>query len=489
MRQTRRTDFLPGLEAVAPARGGRLTPDGFRLLAQRGEMLLIALSLGAALLFAGIAQWPLAEGGLWVLAAGGILLLWVKMTSPDPAQVLGGFAPGQRPARHAARLWLILLPLILSSVYAGLGREAVLVAASGLGPAALACVIWRAVLAARVPRLIRNGTLGLRIVIAGGGREARETLCQLAKLRKQGVQVLGLFDDRETARSPLVQEGVAKLGRISDIPAYLEQTPFDLVIVTMPPRAETRISEILSQLWTIPVDIRLAPVQTTLIYRPRTYRWLGGVALLDLFDRPLRAHDAALKRGFDLIMGGLILALLAPVMAVIALLIRADSPGPVFFRQAREGYAGRPFDVWKFRSLHHAMADHGAVVPVTSGDTRVTRIGRMLRKTSLDELPQLFNVIEGSMSLVGPRPHAVGARNREMAFASVVQSYAARHRVKPGITGLAQIRGFRGPVQTPEQIRRRVAFDLDYIDRWSLLFDLRILIQTVPSVLRGENAV
>jgi Undecaprenyl-phosphate glucose phosphotransferase len=414
---------------------------------------------------------------------------WQALTAPQGAQLLGGHDQRGQAARHALRLWLIISPLLLGTVHAGLGHEASLIAAAALLPAAFLSVLWRRMLGAWVPRLIRQGRLGLRVVVAGGGREARETLMQLAKLRRQGVHVLGLFDDREHARSPLVQEGVAKLGRISDMPEFLRRTPFDLVIVTMPPSAETRIGQILSELWALPVDIRLAPVQSTLIYRPRTYRWLGGVALLDLFERPLRGADAALKRSFDLCIGALILMLLAPLLGLIALAIRLDSPGPVFFRQAREGYASRPFRVWKFRTLHHAQSDPGAVVPVTAGDPRVTRLGRILRKTSLDELPQLFNVIEGSMSLVGPRPHAVGARNREMEFAAVVRSYAARHRVKPGITGLAQVQGLRGPVQTPDQIRRRVALDLDYIDRWSLLLDLRILALTLPSVLRGENAV
>lgn len=489
MRQTRRSEFLPGLAAVAPPARLRLRPAQFLAIARKGESVLIATCLLGAWLWTGMQYWPVWQGGLWALAAIGVVAGWYRLTRPQPDQILGGYDQRGQAARHARRLWMIALPLTLGPVHAALGLDAVIIAATGLVPAALLSVLWRAALSSQVPRLIRQGRLGLRVVVAGGGREARETLMQLATLRRQGVQVLGLFDDREAARSPLVQEGVAKLGHIRDMSIFLRRTPFDLVIVTMPPSAEARISQILSELWAMPVDIRLAPVHSTLIYRPRTYHWLGGVALLDLFDRPLRGVDAALKRGFDLCLGAFILMVLSPLLGLIALAIRLDSPGPVFFRQAREGYASRPFRVWKFRSLHHAQSDPGAVVPVTEGDTRVTRLGRILRKTSLDELPQLFNVIEGSMSLVGPRPHAVDARNREMEFAAVVRSYAARHRVKPGITGLAQVQGLRGPVQTPEQIRRRVALDLDYIDRWSLLLDLRILALTLPSVLRGENAV
>ncbi len=489
MRQTRRSDFLPGLAAVAPPTRLRLGPALFLQIARRGEVALILTCLIGAWLWAGILHWPLWQGGIWALAALAGLRLWHRVTRPDPVQLLGGYDQRGQAARHAGRLWLILLPLILGPVHAALGAQATALAATGLLPAALLSVLWRHVLSALVPRLIRRGMLSLRVVVAGGGNEARTTLAQLNRLRRQGVQVLGLFDDREPARSPPVQEGVAKLGRIADMPAYLQHTPFDLAIVTMPPSAEARIADILAQLWAMPVDIRLAPVRSTLIYRPQTYRWLGEVALLDLFERPLRARDAALKRSFDLCLAALILMLIAPALGLIALAIRLDSPGPVFFRQARDGYASRPFKVWKFRTLHHDRSDHGAVVPVTAGDARVTRVGRFLRRSSLDELPQLFNVIEGSMSLVGPRPHAVGARNRDMEFSAVVRSYAARHRVKPGITGLAQVQGLRGPVQTPEQIRRRVALDLEYIDRWSLWLDLRLLVLTLPSVLQGENAV
>lgn len=489
MRQTRQSDFLPGLDVVAPPARLRLRPPHFLAIARMGETGLIAVCLTGAWLWGGMHHAPVWQGGVWALAAVTVVLGWHRMTRPSPGQILGSYGHRGQAQRHARRIWLTALPLGLGTLYASSGPDAVMLAAIGLVPAAVLSMLWRAALSSQVPGLIQKGRLGLRVIVAGGGEEARTTLTQLTKLRRQGVQVLGFFDDRDAVRSPMVQEGVAKLGRISDMPAYLRATPVDLVIVTMPPRAEARIGQMLSDLWTMPVDIRLAPVHTTLFYRPRTYRWLGEVALLDLFDRPLRGGDAALKRGFDLCLGALLVILLAPLLALIALAIRLDSPGPVFFRQAREGYASRPFLVWKFRSLHHAQRDPGAVVPVTAGDMRVTRLGRMLRRTSLDEVPQLFNVIEGSMSLVGPRPHAVGARNRELVFASVVRSYAARHRVKPGITGLAQVQGLRGPVQTPDQISRRVALDLDYIDRWSLALDLRILAKTLPSVLRGENAV
>ncbi len=479
----------PAIEAYAPRMRLHVTPATFRQLVRGIDTGLVAVSLAGAGIINGLHHLPLLTGGAWFLGAAAVVLLWHALTPSGAGSLAHRSVTGKAHARNGLRLWLIILPLLLGPIYAALGPTATANAATGLLPAAAISILWRAFISSRSQSLIKQGFISQRVVVAGGGREAEDTLVRLSQLRREGVHVLGLFDDRETARSPHVQHGVAKLGRIVDIPALLQRTPFDLIIVTLPPSAEKRISQVLSILWEIPVDIRLAPVHTGLVFRPRTYSWLGDVALLDLFDRPLRARDALLKRSFDLIGAAVLLVLLAPIMALIALALRLDSPGPVFFRQAREGYAARPFRVWKFRSLHVDKADHGAVVPVTAGDSRVTRVGAWLRKTSLDELPQLFNVLEGDMSLVGPRPHVVGARSREMEFANVVRSYSARHRVKPGMTGWAQVNGLRGPVQRPDEIRRRVALDLEYIDRWSIGFDLRILALTLPTVLRGENAV
>ncbi|MGY6550251.1 MAG: exopolysaccharide biosynthesis polyprenyl glycosylphosphotransferase [Roseinatronobacter sp.] len=488
MQQTRMTHIAAGGQPLVPRARLRVTPQGFLALAAWIEsVLILGAFLGTALALDALGS--LEQHLIWACGAGAVAWGW-RMVAPPARQLpLGGYDSSMQAAAHARRIGLVTIIPALGIGHALGGQELAIMVAAPLGLAALLIVLWRQYASRRMRIWIRSGRVGLHVVLAGGGSEARDTLQRLAAMRGQGVRVLGLFDDRELARSPSIQSGVPKMGRIAEMPAYLSQAAFDLVIVTMPPSAEERIGQMLAVLWEMPVDVRLSPVRSTLIYRPQTYQWLGDIALLSLLDRPLRARDVFIKRGFDVSLTSVLLTLLFPLLALIALAIKLDSRGPVFFRQAREGYASRPFLVWKFRTLYHDQADTGAVVPVTAGDRRVTRVGRWLRKTSLDELPQLFNVLEGNMSLVGPRPHAVGARNRDMAFTAVVRSYAARHRVKPGITGLAQVRGMRGPVQRPEDIQRRVALDLDYIDRWSLALDLRILILTLPSVLRGENAV
>ncbi|MGY6695862.1 MAG: undecaprenyl-phosphate glucose phosphotransferase [Roseinatronobacter sp.] len=489
MRQTREAEMSVGTDVTMPQARIRISPATYLRFVLTVETALVAVCVMTAWFMAGMHNLPVLQGGAALIAAASVVFVHRALVRPSKTLLLGGFNRHRDVVRQSMRVWVVLLPLLMGLAFVVLDGESAVWAVLGLASAAGLTTLWRSIAASQVSRLIRRGNVGLRVAIAGGGVEAEETLQRLQRMRSEGVQVLGLFDDRELARSPLVQQGVAKLGRISDLPDFLRKHPLDLVIVTMPQSAEERIAQILSELWELPVDIRLTPVRTRLVFRPRTYQWLGDVPMLDLFDRPLRALDVVLKRAFDLCLGSVLLVLLSPVLLLIALAIRLDSAGPVFFRQAREGYASRPFRVWKFRTLDHAKEDAGAVVPVTAGDTRVTRVGRFLRRTSLDELPQLFNVIQGSMSLVGPRPHAVGARNRDMEFAAVVQGYGARHRVNPGITGWAQVRGFRGPVTSPDEIRQRVELDLEYIDRWSLGFDLQILAMTLPTVIRGENAV
>lgn len=457
----------------------RLTPARVVALAWCLDWLIALTALVVAGVWLGLAAVPLGQA-LPVVAPGlfglgvAMILAW-----PDHASPLGGYDRASRGWLLAGLAAIGLMGWIWGSL-PGLG-----LASAAVG----AVASWRFGAATLIRRGVACGRIALATIVAGGGAEAQATLERLVALQAQGIRVTGLFDDRDGARSPSVQMGVPRLGRISDIPDHVLRQPVDMIIVTMPHRAETRILQILAPLLVLPVDIRLAPHDSKLGLHPRSYRWLGDLALLDLFDRPLRARDAVFKRMFDICVGIMLTAFALPLMALIALAIRLDSPGPILFRQRREGYVGAPFTALKFRSLHHDLRDDGAVVPVTRGDVRVTQVGRLLRRSSLDELPQLFNVLVGDMSLVGPRPHAVGARNRDMEFASVAAGYAARHKVKPGLTGLAQVRGSRGAIEHPEDIRRRLALDLEYIDNWSPWRDIHILAMTLPAVLSGENAV
>jgi exopolysaccharide biosynthesis polyprenyl glycosylphosphotransferase len=245
----------------------------------------------------------------------------------------------------------------------------------------------------------------------------------------------------------------------------------------------------LKKLWVLPVDIRLAAHSAKLRFRPRSYSYIGNVPVIDVADRPIADWDVVTKWLFDKIVGTAMLIALAPAMAATALAIRLDSRGPVLFRQKRYGFNNDLIEIYKFRSMRVEDTDATAAKLVTKGDPRVTRVGRFIRKTSLDELPQLFNVVfKGNLSLVGPRPHAVNAKAEERRYDEAVDGYFARHRVKPGLTGWAQINGWRGETDTHEKIQNRVEHDLYYIENWSVLLDLYILVRTPFALLNTESA-
>jgi exopolysaccharide biosynthesis polyprenyl glycosylphosphotransferase len=213
------------------------------------------------------------------------------------------------------------------------------------------------------------------------------------------------------------------------------------------------------------------------------------VPLIDLSDKPMSIWSTIAKSAFDRVVAALALILLSPVLALVAAAVKFDSRGPVLFRQKRYGFNNELIEIFKFRSMYVDQSDDAASRLVTRDDPRVTRVGRIIRKASLDELPQLFNVLTGTLSLVGPRPHALQAKAANQLYADVVDDYFARHKVKPGITGWAQIHGWRGETDTPEKIQKRVEHDIYYIDNWSLLLDVYILLRTPASLLlRSDNA-
>jgi exopolysaccharide biosynthesis polyprenyl glycosylphosphotransferase len=212
------------------------------------------------------------------------------------------------------------------------------------------------------------------------------------------------------------------------------------------------------------------------------------VPVLDVLDQPITDWDVVMKWLFDKTVSAFALIALAPVMLLVALAIKLDSRGPVLFKQKRYGFNNELIEVYKFRSMYTDKSDSTAAKLVTKDDPRVTRVGRFIRKTSIDELPQLINVLRGELSLVGPRPHAVNGHMSNRLFEDVVDGYFARHRVKPGVTGWAQIQGWRGEMDTEEKVRRRVEHDLEYIENWSVWLDAAILVRTLLMVLRTENA-
>jgi Undecaprenyl-phosphate glucose phosphotransferase len=349
--------------------------------------------------------------------------------------------------------------------------------------------VFRFVLTRLVSGWTRDGRLERRAVIVGGGKLAEDLIRSLEAQPGNDIRICGIFDDRDDERSPSMVEGYPKLGTIPELVEFGRITKLDMLIVALPITAAARVHQLLKKLWVLPVDIRLSAHADRLRFRPRNYSYEGSVPFLDVVDKPLADWDSVAKRSFDLVIGALALIALSPVMIATAIAIKLDSKGPVFFRQKRFGFNNEVIDVWKFRSMYTDQSDFAAAKVVTKGDPRVTRVGRFIRKASIDELPQLFNVLMGELSLVGPRPHAVNAQTENRMWDQVVDGYFARHKVKPGVTGWAQVNGWRGEIDTPEKIRKRVEHDIHYIENWSVLFDLKILVMTPISLLQhSDNA-
>ena len=353
---------------------------------------------------------------------------------------------------------------------------------------AIFLVLCRTFVAVAVRKWARNGRMERRAVVVGGGSAARDLIRALERQPNNDIRICGIFDDRTGERSPRVVAGYPKLGNIGDLVAFVRLARVDMLIISLPLNAEARVLEMLKTLWVLPIDIRLAAHANRLRFRARSYSYIGSVPMLDILDRPITDWDSVAKRVFDIVFSLVALAFVWPVMLAAAVAVKATSPGPIIFRQKRHGFNNEEIDVCKFRSMYTQLCDPQARALVTKGDARVTPVGRFIRRTSIDELPQLFNVLKGDLSLVGPRPHAPHAQANNRLYVEVVEGYFARHRVKPGVTGWAQINGWRGETDTEEKIRQRTSFDLFYIENWSLFFDLRILFLTPFRLFKTDNA-
>lgn len=324
-----------------------------------------------------------------------------------------------------------------------------------------------------------------RCAIAGLNELGSQLLVNTRNTPECGLEIVGFYDDRTKARKELSQE-VNELfhGKLDQLVTTAKQGKIDTVFITLPMRAEGRIRWLLDELADTTASVYIVP--DFFVFELLHSRWnsIGGLPAVSVFESPLYGVDGFVKRAFDFSAAVLGLVVLLPVFLICGSLVKFSSPGPVFFRQRRYGLDGKEIWVWKFRSM--VTLENGAVVnQATKGDPRITRIGAILRKTSLDELPQLFNVIEGSMSLVGPRPHA-NVHNEH--YRKLIRGYMLRHKVKPGITGLAQVKGFRGETETLDKMQKRVEFDHQYIQKWSLWLDIKILLRTFCVVLRQQNA-
>jgi Undecaprenyl-phosphate glucose phosphotransferase len=337
-----------------------------------------------------------------------------------------------------------------------------------------------------VRRWRANGRLTPNIVVVGATGAAERLIASTLKSREAAI--LGVFDDRG-ARRPEALRGVPVLGTTSDLLGHRIMPYVDRVVITVPARAQARVRQLIERLRVLPNEITLLLDGEAAADEANAISRVADVPLAHISGPPTDGGKALMKRAQDLVIGTLALMVAAPVMALIALAIRLDSPGPVLFRQRRHGFNNEEIVVWKFRSMRVEAADATASRQVTADDDRVTRVGRIIRRTSLDELPQILNVLKGEMSLVGPRPHAIGMKTGEVESARLVAEYAHRHRMKPGMTGWAAIKGSRGPVDTPELVKRRVALDVEYIERQSFWFDLYIIAMTIPCLLGDDEAV
>jgi polysaccharide biosynthesis protein PslA len=331
-----------------------------------------------------------------------------------------------------------------------------------------------------------SGRLARRVAVIGAGDFSREFIERLHS-EPNSYTVVGLYDDR-LSRIPPEQGGIRVRGSVADLLERSRQEQIDLIVIALPLNAMDRIAMILDQIGSAVADLCLTTDFVGFRYKSSQISSVGSNPVVLMEERPLKDWRAARKSAFDIVVGSMMLVILSPLLALIALAIRLDSPGPVLFRQPRLGFNNRLFTCYKFRSMHHGMTDLLGDRQATRGDARVTRLGKWLRALSLDELPQLLNVLKGDMSLVGPRPHPPNTKAEDKLFTDVVAKYAFRHRVKPGITGWAQVNGWRGETRTLDQIENRVACDLAYIENWSIWFDLRIMVLTITREIFSHNA-
>lgn len=328
-----------------------------------------------------------------------------------------------------------------------------------------------------------------RVIIVGQGRLAHYLHQKISNNPWLGQEVVGLVGMPDT---PLTDSQFASLeasqhtllGDLPELMHLIETHQVNTVYFAIPLDASDVLETLYFQLLDQHVAVHWVPDIFSLRLVNHSVREIAGMPVLTLSETPLTGTRLLLKSLEDLILSTLILLMIAPLLALIALAIKLDSPGPVFFRQPRNGWSGRTFHIWKFRSMYVHPVENGIVKQAQKNDPRVTRVGRFLRRTSLDELPQLFNVLRGEMSLVGPRPHAV---QHDEEYSQRIAEYFARLHIKPGITGLAQVRGFRGETRDIAQMAQRVESDIEYINNWSLWLDMTILLRTFGAFM-GKNA-
>lgn len=332
--------------------------------------------------------------------------------------------------------------------------------------------------------LRRRGYISRNIVIVGAGKLGRHLALQLDRAPWLGLNIDGFYDDEASGYVSLIHQDKPILGNLDKLVEDAKRRSIDRIYITLPMSQEDRIKKLVSELSDTTCSVLFVPDVFTFDLLHARSQEINGVPVISILDTPIDGVNALIKRIEDIVLASLILLLISPLLITIALVVKFTSTGPIIFKQRRYGIDGKPIEVWKFRSMT-VMEDGDKVKQATKRDERLTPIGGFIRSTSLDELPQFLNVLKGDMSIVGPRPHAV-VHNEQ--YRKLIQGYMLRHKVKPGITGWAQINGWRGETDTLMKMEKRIEFDLEYIRSWSLWFDLKIVFMTVFKGFINKNA-
>jgi putative colanic acid biosynthesis UDP-glucose lipid carrier transferase len=385
--------------------------------------------------------------------------------------------------KHVAVVWFIVLLLLMALGFLTKTSAEFSRAALAIWTLVVPCAMFmmRCVLRWMLHQTRLQGRNTRTVALAGVGESAVKMTEHIAQMPWAGLKLIGAFDDRMEQR--LDKGSFALQGNLQQLLEMAKAGQIDIVYITMPMKAERRIIQLIEELSDSTAAVYIVP--DLFVFSLYKARWvtMGGMPVISTFESPFFGIESWLKRAEDLLIGGCILLLVAPLLLLIAAGVKLTSKGPVIFKQHRYGLKGEVVEVWKFRSM--TVCDNGSrMVQACKNDARVTRFGAFLRRTSLDELPQFINVLQGTMSIVGPRPHAV-AHNEQ--YRKLIRGYMLRHKVKPGITGLAQVSGWRGETDTLEKMQKRVEHDLEYIQNWSLWLDIRIILRTVVVGFVGKN--
>jgi Undecaprenyl-phosphate glucose phosphotransferase len=354
-----------------------------------------------------------------------------------------------------------------------------------LGATAVGLVAFRLAACAVLAHLSRAKLMGRSMVVLGTGEQSARFVRHLVGANPYFISLDGVFYYRDGGGASEIG-GKPVLGGVEELFRRVRAGEIDDIVVAMPWNSDRQLTETVERLKELPVNVYLSTdlVGYELAFKPV----VGDMSRLPVFEvvqRPISGWSAALKMIEDYVLATLALLLISPLLILVAIAIKLDSPGPVIFRQKRLGFNNKVFHIYKFRSMYHDSSGDHVVMQAKRRDPRVTRVGRIIRATSIDELPQLLNVLDGTMSLVGPRPHAL-SHNEE--YGRQIRGYFASHRVKPGITGWAQVNGLRGETEVIEKMEARIRYDIYYAENWSLIFDIKILILTVLTVLFQRTA-